>query len=133
MPVADRQRVFYKLGYLDDILDAIEWVESKGDANAIGDNGRAIGAYQIHSCFVEDASSARMYDWHRFEDKDRLDKEKCREMIRCYMSKYATYGRLGRNPTSEDIVRIFNGGPQGWERESTLPYWERVKARMETK
>ncbi len=115
----------------DDLLDAIEWVESKGDTNAVGDNGRAVGAYQIHHCFVEDASYARKYDWHNFTDKDRLNKKECREMIRCYMSLYASYGRLGREPTFEDIARIFNGGPDGWKKKSTKAYWLKVKKRME--
>jgi hypothetical protein len=113
----------------EDLLDAIEWVESKGDADAVGDNGRAVGAYQIHSCYVEDATSYQ-HNPFRFKDKDRLDKEKSREMIRRYMSHYAAYHRIGRYPTLEDMARIHNGGPDGWEKESTLPYWEKVKARL---
>ena len=37
----------------DDLLDAIEWVESKGDPAAIGDGGDAVGAYQIHKIYVD--------------------------------------------------------------------------------
>ncbi len=117
----------------DDLLDAIEWVESKGDANAIGDNGRAVGAYQLHHCYVQDASCERNYDYKNFNDNDRYDKKKSREIIRLYMSRYATYGRLGRYPTFEDMARIHNGGPRGYKKESTKAYWQKVKARLEKK
>ena len=114
----------------DDLLDAIEWVESKGDANAIGDNGRAVGAYQIYPCYVEDV---RWGYGHRgrFEDDDRLSKKKSRVMVRCYLSQYATYYKLGRYPTLEDFARIHNGGPNGWKKDSTEPYWQKVKARID--
>ena len=31
---------------------------------------------------------------------------------------------------SEAIARIHNGGPMGWRKESTKPYWEKVKKAM---
>ncbi len=120
-----------KLVRFGDLLDAIEIVESGGDCNAVGDNGRAVGAYQIHLCYMKDADGERMYKrgkyFDHFEPDDRYDRAKSREMIRLYMSRYATYGRLGREPTLEDMARIHNGGLNGWKRESTKPYWEKVK------
>lgn len=104
----------------EDLLDAIEIVESGGNCNAVGDNGRAVGAYQIHLCYMQDAGNA-------FKPDDRYDRAKSREMVRLYMKRYATYNRLGREPTFEDIARIHNGGLYGWKRESTKPYWEKVK------
>jgi hypothetical protein len=111
---------------IEDLLDAIEWVESKGATNAVGDNGRAVGAYQIHPCYVEDIG----WGWsggERLSDDDRYDRDKSREMVKRYLSHYATYRRLNRYPTLEDMARIHNGGPDGWEKESTLPYWERIQ------
>lgn len=43
-----------------------------------------------------------------------------------YMEKWATKKRIGREPTDEDRVRIWNGGPNGWKRESTLEHWKKV-------
>ena len=42
------------------------------------------------------------------------------------MCRYATEGRLGRNATNEDISRIHNGGPNGWQNPNTDGYWTRV-------
>ena len=110
----------------DDLLDAIEWVESRGDSNAVGDNGRAVGSFQIHHCYIEDVRWGK----DSFKDSDRLNKAKSREIVRCYLSRYATYYRLGHYPTFEDFARIHNGGPNGWKKDCTKPYWLKVKARL---
>jgi hypothetical protein len=44
-------------------------------------------------------------------------------MLFYYMRKYATEKRLGHKPTAEDIARIHNGGPKGFERNGTKGYW----------
>ena len=46
------------------------------------------------------------------------------------MARYATPERLGRSVTAEDIARIHNGGLYGYRRDTTLPYWEKVKAKL---
>ncbi len=48
-------------------------------------------------------------------------------VVESYMDRYATEARLGRQPTNEDIARIHNGGPNGFMRNSTLSYWEKVR------
>ncbi len=114
----------------DDLLDAIEWVESRGDANAIGDNGRAVGAYQIHKIFVDDLN--RIYklqhndkyssclQWRYYHRENKV----CSRIIaRDYLRYYGG--------TIEDMARKFNGGPNGHKKESTKSYWLKVKARME--
>ena len=116
----------------DDLLDAIEWVESRGDANAVGHNGRAIGAYQIQKIYVDDINrivelcgeKAFSFYWHRW------DRDISRLMVDIYISYYATRKRIGREPTFEDMARIHNGGPDGWRKESTKPYWQKVKKRL---
>lgn len=34
---------------------------------------------------------------------------------------------LVRPPTVEVYARIWNGGPEGWRKSSTLAYWRRVR------
>jgi hypothetical protein len=118
----------------DDLLDAIEWIESKGDANAVGDNGNAIGAYQIHKIYVRDIN--RFLGWNRFEYEDRYSKKLSREMTRQYISWYASRAyddtRDSKFFKLEVMARIHNGGPKGYMKESTKPYWNKVKERMET-
>lgn len=131
-PATDKEYLTVEMEItFNDLLDAIEWVESKGDSQAIGDNGRAVGAYQIHPCYVEDVGWG-YNGGEDFDEDDRLNRDKSRTMVKRYMSMYATYRRLERQPTFEDYARIHNGGPDGYKKESTKPYWEKVKARLET-
>jgi len=105
----------------NDLLDAIEWVESKGDSNAIGDGGDAVGAYQIHKIFVRDVN--RILSKEKYIYSDRADRDKSREMASIYLTHYGG--------TFEEMARKHNGGPQGHKKEATKSYWLKVKARME--
>ncbi len=122
----------------DDLLDAIEWVESKGVVTAIGDDGRAVGAYQLTKIYVD--------DYYRITGKDRmpyfnnheirLDSFWSRVIAEAYIKHYALIAERNNKKiiTSlrrfEIMARIHNGGPDGWKKESTKEYWHKVKARM---
>ena len=116
------------------LLDAIKQVESRGDPCAIGDNGRSLGAYQIMQAYYTDALeyNPRLGDGGRtYSDVWGIGSEAySEEVIASYMGRYATPGRLGRQPTNEDIARIHNGGPDGYKRTSTVSYWERVETEL---
>ena len=122
----------------EDLLDAIEWVESRGDANAVGDGREAIGAFQIWKIYVDDLNQiykAKHTDKYshpmHWDYCHRRDKVCSRIMVRDYLGYYATEERLGHDPTFEDMARIHNGGPDGWKNESTKAYWQKVKARLD--
>lgn len=102
----------------------ISIVESGGDPNAVGDNGAALGMYQLHAAYVQDASE---YAGIHYEHEDAFDKQRSEAIITAYMNRYATKERLGREPTIEDICRIHNGGPNGFKNSSTDAYWEKCK------
>ncbi len=104
----------------EDLLDAIEWVESKRDANVIGDNENAVGSFQIWNIYVDDCN--RLLGRHEFATEDRRCPTKSRQMVRVYLEHYGG--------TFEEMARKHNGGPQGHLKESTKPYWEKVKARL---
>ena len=40
----------------DAFIEAVIWKESKGDSNAIGDSGKAVGVLQIHPIMVREAN-----------------------------------------------------------------------------
>ncbi len=117
----------------DNLLDAIEWVESRGDPWAVGDNGNAVGAYQIHKIYVDDVNRIQksyntpmlMRRDGQFTYRDRENKQRSREMVTIYLNHYGG--------TFEEMARKQNGGPQGHKKESTKAYWLKVKARMEAK
>ena len=118
-----------------DLLDAIRQVESRGNSCAIGDGGRSYGAYQIMEPYYSDAlqfNPSLADNGRMFSDVWGMGSEAYSEqVIMSYMGRYATPARLGRQPTNEDIARIHNGGPNGYMRDSTLPYWERVMEELQ--
>ena len=107
----------------DDLLDAIEWVESKGNSNAVGDGGDAIGAYQIHKVYVRDCNRICGRETYTYED--RYNKSVSRIMVSGWLQHYGG--------TFEEMARKHNGGPQGHKKESTKAYWEKVKDRLNRK
>lgn len=116
----------------DDLLDAIEWVESKGDPWAVGDDGAAVGAYQIHKIYVDDCNRiARvrgdviLKSSCMFTYRDRENKQMSRKMVKMFLRYYGG--------TFEEMARKHNGGPNGHNKESTEAYWVKVKARMDEK
>lgn len=131
----------------DDLLDAIEWVESKGDANAVGDNGNAVGSFQIWKIYVDDVN--RLLGKNIFGYLDRLDSHLSREMCLVYITHYEQNSKKlypysffhrelnksewkwGKQTPFERMARIHNGGPNGYKKKSTKPYWEKVKRAIE--
>lgn len=114
--------------YSSPLIAAIEQVESGGDKTALGDGGQAIGILQIHKCVVDDVNRVFHLKWSH---EDMYKPEYARMVFRRYMQIYATEERLGRPVTDEDRARIWVGGPRGWQKESTVKYWLKVKQQME--
>jgi len=112
-----------------DLIDAIEQVESGGRENAVGDNGKALGCMQIWKCVWDDVKDNE--ELNGYEYKDVSQRKVAHIVFRLYMKRYATKKRLGRTPTFEDMARIWNGGPSGWKKKSTLKYWKKVKKELE--
>jgi len=110
------------------LLTAIEQVESGGNAFAVGDSGKAIGILQIHQCVLDDINRA---NGMKFRHHAMLDPHLSRIVFYRYIELWATEARIGRAVTDEDMARIWNGGPDGWKKESTLVYWHKVKIQME--
>lgn len=110
------------------LLHAIMMVESGGDPNAVGDNGKAIGPYQIHRVYWMDAVEFDPSIGGKYSDcKNKAYAEK---IVRAYWKRYATERRIGRPVTDADRARIHNGGPNGFKKAATRPYWEKVKKRL---
>jgi len=109
----------------DRLLDALVKVESNGNASAVGDNGKAYGCLQIWSVVVQDVNEVSRV---KYTHADAFDPAKARAICRAYLARYATAKRLGREPTDEDFARIWNGGPNGWRKNSTIKYWHKVAA-----
>jgi hypothetical protein len=111
------------------ILDAIRSVEtgSRKDANtAVGDGGRALGAYQIHLSYWQDAVEHDPSLTANGETYQSVTNPKYAErVILAYWNRYATKW------THEELSRIHNGGPVGHKRKATKAYWQKVKERLD--
>lgn len=100
-------------------------IESGGDDAAIGDNGKAYGCLQIHSAYVQDVNRILKEDLYTHEDA--FNRDHAIDMFLIYSLHYCTAERLGRQPTLEDFARVHNGGPNGYKKEATKKYWEKVQ------
>ncbi len=117
----------------EDLLDAIEWVESRGDANAVGDNGKAVGCMQIWKSYVDDCNrihnmscNALMVRHPAYKYSDRLSRDLSRSMASLYMIYYWERTQSATN-MFEFMARIHNGGPDGYKSPDTEKYWLKIK------
>jgi len=113
------------------IIPMLIQVESGGEKypdSCIGDNGNAVGCLQIWKIVVDDVN--RIQKKEVFTYNDRLTRPKSVRMAEIYLNHYgARYKRLtGKEPTLEVLARMWNGGPDGYKKQSTVIYWEKVKA-----
>ena len=107
------------------LTQGIIQVESGGDDNAVGDNGKALGCLQIWQCVWDDVKHNSELEGKTYQDVKK--REVALIVFKLYMKRYATKKRLGHEATNEDKARIWNGGPNGYKKKSTLKYWAKVK------
>ena len=116
------------------LLHAIRRVETGGEADpltAVGDNGASLGPYQISEAYYNDAveqTSSLQDNGRTYQNVRGAGSCAYSEMvIQAYMDRYATAAILGRTATEEDIARIHDGGPNGYQEESTVSFWNLVQ------
>lgn len=110
------------------LITALIAVESGGEESAIGDHGHAFGCLQITQPVLDDI---KRLTGQEFELRDCLDRPTSVKICLVYLSHYATEERIGRTPTMRDMARIWNGGPNGWTKPSTLNYWYKVEREID--
>jgi len=104
------------------ILNCIQKVETGGCKNpsaAIGDNGKAIGPFQIHKVYWQDAIEYDPSIGGRYSDC--TDVVYARKIVVAYLSRYAT------NWNIDTVAGVHNGGPKGNVRSSTEGYRNKVR------
>jgi hypothetical protein len=102
------------------LLEAISTVESNNNPDAIGDNGNAIGSFQIwepywHDAVEHDPSIGGTYE-------DVKNSSYARKIVLAYWDRYGTMCGY----SLEGLARQHNGGPRGFEKRATDQYWKKV-------
>lgn len=110
---------------LSALLSAIAIVESGNNPKAIGDRGRAVGAYQIHPEVVIDFNMATRS--HHLP-ADMFNPRLSRDVATWYLRHY---GEAAKATTPEQLARIWNGGPKGHHKAATKKYWAKVRPHYE--
>jgi len=106
---------------LNNLITALMIVESAGNDQAIGDNGRAIGPLQIHRGVVLDVN--RITGSH-YKHSEMTNRVAARAVCEAYLRHY------GKGKTTEQQARIWNGGPTGDRKSATEAYWAKVKKHL---
>ena len=108
---------------VDQLLDAMYTVESNRGLILVGDEGKAIGPYQIWKAYWQDA-----VEWDKSiggEYQDCMKKAYAEKIVRAYWKRYAPKGA-----TIEQLARIHNGGPRGHLNPNTIKYWNKIKKEL---
>ena len=106
---------------ISNLISALIIVESSGNDQAIGDNGRALGPLQIHRGVVLDVNRITGSNYRHSEMTNRAA---ARAVCEAYLRHY------GRGKTTEQQARIWNGGPTGDRKSTTEAYWAKVKKHL---
>lgn len=109
----------------DDIfLKTLAEVESKNNPSAIGDlhlKNHAYGLFQMRAPAVLDVNRAFKTNYIA---KDALDPVKAKDMASKYLSilKKKYEGETGKKVTPLILAKMWNGGPNGYDKASTKAY-----------
>lgn len=112
---------------LDELIEALIWVESRGNEDAVGDTHLvepSIGVLQLRPIMVREVNRILKQSGSekRFKLRDRKSREMSIEMFTIWYNAYH------KDSSFEKAARNWNGGPNGWKKESTQLYWDKVNS-----
>lgn len=110
------------------LLPALIAVESGGDWSKVGAAGER-GGLQITTACIEDVN--RVYGT-TFTTEDAWEPAQAKAICVAYLTHWGNELRKkeGRDPTLEDLARIWNKGPRGYQDPRSVPYWRKVRQRL---
>ena len=110
---------------IDAILDGLRSTETgkckQGGIGARGDHGRALGPYQIHRSYFDDARIPGTY-------AECSHPEFSRRVVLAYWKRWCPEAL--ERCDAEVLVRIHNGGPGGLRKSGTLAFWNKVEQQL---
>ena len=122
----------YNYSKWDTLVDAIIYVESRGNDSAVGDNGKAVGCLQIHPIMVREVNRLlAKYDIPTtYTLEDRYSRDKSIEMFNIVSEEYYCCEDYTFMEYAEIVARRWNGGPRGDKKRSTIKYWDKVTKQL---
>lgn len=113
-----------------DLLESIIVIESGENDSHINIREGAIGCLQIRECVLHDVREK--CNLH-VEPDMRYDRVASMKIAIAYLlywgNKYEKKNK--ESMTAQVLCRIWNGGPTGYRKSSTLSYWEKVRQQLE--
>ncbi len=106
---------------IPNLIEAIIYVESRGNIKAHNVSEDAVGCLQIRPIMLREVN--RLLGYNKYNLADRWNKSKSIEMFNV-IKEHTT------NPTNEKLARNWNGGWNGYKKKSTLKYWHKVKEQL---
>lgn len=96
------------------VVDAIALVESSGNTRAVGDNGLAKGAWQMHRAAWNDSAKRLRVTWDFDIDSFNYDRARriAAEHLRWLCEQFTR--KTGRQPTPADQYALWNLGVAGY-------------------
>ena len=114
---------------VDELVNALIHVESRGIDSAIGDTHLelpSIGVLQIRPVMVREVNRIlkRTKSEKRYKLKDRFSRVKSIEMFMVWKNYHHPEDGF------EEIARCWNGGPRGLKNKRTEKYWIKVQKQL---
>jgi len=109
---------------LDEVMEVLKYVETLNDPSAVGDGGDSYGVLQIQAACVEDVNR---YYGTKYTHDDMFNVACAEEVFKLYstMGIQRYIKKYGVEPTTESIVRNWNGGIyQGYRINATRKYYK---------
>ncbi len=107
------------------LLDSIRQVETgghpKGGTDAVGDDGRSVGPYQIQWRYWKDSGIPGRYEYVR-------NAAYAERVMIAYWRRYCPEAIAAGD--WQRLARVHNGGPFGWSNPKTLYYWHKVRREL---
>ena len=105
-------------------------IESSGRDYVVGDNGTAVGCLQITAGVIEDVNRIYKTDYTKEDCYNRkTSSDICIKYLSYWLEKAVQREQAEIYNPYEMACRIWNGGPRGYQKESTEVYWEKIKRR----
>jgi len=115
----------------NDFIEAVIYIESRGDSLAYNTKEKAVGVLQIRPIMLREVN--RVLRKNKVPGKyvlqDRYSQEKSIEMFEI-MAEQVNQDELSQMQFFEIVARRWNGGRRGDKKKATIKYWERIKNQL---